>query len=373
METIAVIQSIDNGAFYIRTSNAHEAEAKVSDKISQDTTISGDPSNTQDSVLALFFNNSKKVIELKGSESITLSDEYIELLELTMDENLLEQSDTKASEEVKDKEKLAKNEEFLKEIENLEETASGENDEGDNTKDLTVSSMNYNSEYSVSSSYGKSNMENLEANLGDSVTTIDPNTQTVNEDIELSISTTNQTEEAVNVNEVIASANAKDLNNDNTDIKYSLDIDHNYLQIDEDSGEVTLTQAGVDAINNDTGIDLTSISFTIIASGSQTQVSSEGSFSISRVNDNEVLIDSVNKNDVLEDGINTNTIVAKVNASDLDDGSLSYSVNGTNASYVSVDSNGEVTLTQAGVDAINSETFNNEDNSFTFSVKISDG
>jgi hypothetical protein len=577
MKTIAKVDSINNGKFYIKSFD-DEYEAKDSSELSMGIIISGDPLNTQNSSLKLHFLDSDTFVILKGSGSITLDDELLEALELSLSDN----PNLEIEEEVA-KEETTNDEKAVEEIEKLEETASGD-DTGDGTgdvvNDLTVNSMNYNSEDSVSSDYALSDLANLGAqnndfsrtntltpqslepqpslslvkfsileeslsltskvaqvnisngddiytytlvdndylridgnsgeiyltqsgidainsdqgedidslsfkviassssntiqedyslvvsriddnnpvinvNVTSSLTeesvntndvivnvsssdldddsnivysieganknyfTIDSNTgevkltntgvlainsddgidltniplkivasdgtNSVSEDINISVSRIDendpivnitkvtQVEEDVNIGDVVATINTSDLD-DTSIISYTLDgVNKDYFTVDQNTGEIKLTAAGVNAIDSDIGVDITSIPLDVIVSDGTNSVSNAISIDVTRVNDNEVVIDSLSKNNVKEDDISINTVVAKVNASDLDDGTLSYTISGTNASYVSVDSTGEVKLTQAGVDAINSETFNNESNNFTFSIKVSDG
>ena len=72
-----------------------------------------------------------------------------------------------------------------------------------------------------------------------------------------------QTEESVNVGDTVATLTTNDLD-DNSVSSYSIKDGENkdYFTIDENSGEIKLTQAGVDVINSDEGVDITSIALT---------------------------------------------------------------------------------------------------------------
>ena len=69
------------------------------------------------------------------------------------------------------------------------------------------------------------------------------------------------TEGSVAAGDVVATFTASDLDDADT-VTFSLTSgnDQGYFAIDSGTGVVTLTQAGVDAINSDAGVDLTSLS-----------------------------------------------------------------------------------------------------------------
>ena len=185
------------------------------------------------------------------------------------------------------------------------------------------------------------------------------------------------TEGAINTNTVVATFTASDLDGDDT-VTFSLTNgnDQGYFAIDSSTGVVTLTQAGVDAINSDAGVDLTSLNLGVTASdGSHSSSESTVIVNIDRINDNAPVMDTTAGSTVTEGSINTNTVVASFTASDLDDAdTVTFSLtSGNDQGYFAIDSStGVVTLTQAGVDAINSDA-GVDLNSLSLGVTASDG
>ncbi len=185
------------------------------------------------------------------------------------------------------------------------------------------------------------------------------------------------TEGSINTNTVVATFTASDLDGDDT-VTFSLTSgnDQGYFAIDSSTGVVTLTQAGVDAINSDAGVDLTSLSLGVTASdGSHSSSESTVTVNIDRINDNAPVMDTAAGSTVTEGSINTNTVVASFTASDLDDAdTVTFSLtSGNDQGYFAIDSStGVVTLTQAGVDAINSDA-GVDLNSLSLGVTASDG
>ena len=135
--------------------------------------------------------------------------------------------------------------------------------------------------------------------------------------------------------------------------------DQGYFAIDSSTGVVTLTQAGVDAINSDAGVDLTSLSLGVTASdGSHSSSESTVTVNIDRINDNAPVMDTAAGSTVTEGSVAAGDVVATFTASDLDDAdTVTFSLtSGNDQGYFAIDSStGEVSLTQAGVDAINSD------------------
>ena len=185
------------------------------------------------------------------------------------------------------------------------------------------------------------------------------------------------TEESIDTNTVVASFTASDLDDADT-VTFSLTSgnDQGYFAIDSSTGVVTLTQAGVDAINSDAGIDINSLSLGVTASdGTRTSSESTVSVDITRINDNAPVMDTASGSTITEGSINTNTVVASFTASDLDDAdTVTFSLTGGNdQGYFAIDSStGVVTLTQAGVNAINSDA-GIDINSLSLGVTASDG
>ncbi|MBE3667743.1 hypothetical protein BOO25_02135 [Vibrio navarrensis] len=185
------------------------------------------------------------------------------------------------------------------------------------------------------------------------------------------------TEESVSVGDVVATFTTRDLDDVNGEISYSITSgnDNGYFAIDSETGEVTLTQAGVDAINSDAGVDLTSLTLGVTASdGTNTSSESQVTVNITRVNDNAPTIDTAAGSTVTEESVSTSTVVATFTASDLDDqDNVTYEItSGNDNNYFAIDSDGKVTLTDAGVAAINSDA-GVDLTSLTLGVTASDG
>ncbi|PNM61312.1 cadherin repeat domain-containing protein [Vibrio vulnificus] len=166
------------------------------------------------------------------------------------------------------------------------------------------------------------------------------------------------TEESVSTSTVVATFTASDLDDqDNVTYEITSGNDNNYFAIDSD-GKVTLTDAGVAAINSDAGVDLTSLTLGVTASdGTNTSSESQVTVNITRVNDNAPTIDTAAGSTVTEESVSTSTVVATFTASDLDDqDNVTYEItSGNDNNYFAIDSDGKVTLTDAGVAAINSD------------------
>ncbi|MCI9726111.1 hypothetical protein JMY10_24195, partial [Vibrio parahaemolyticus] len=135
--------------------------------------------------------------------------------------------------------------------------------------------------------------------------------------------------------------------------------------------EVKLTQAGVDAVNND---ELNLKDLTISASvsdGVNPTANDSDSLIVNRVNDAPTIkVDAVES--ITEDAVNTDTVVATLTVRDTDtsEDQLTVSLeNNSNGYFVLVGD--EVKLTQAGVDAVNNDELNLKD--LTISVSVSDG
>ncbi|WP_407553086.1 Ig-like domain-containing protein, partial [Vibrio parahaemolyticus] len=135
--------------------------------------------------------------------------------------------------------------------------------------------------------------------------------------------------------------------------------------------EVKLTQAGVDAVNND---ELNLKGLTISASvsdGVNPTASDSDSLIVNRVNDAPTIkVDAVES--ITEDAVSTDTVVATLTVRDTDtpEDQLTVSLeNNSNGYFVLVGD--EVKLTQAGVDAVNNDELNLKD--LTISASVSDG
>ncbi|HGF3724604.1 TPA: tandem-95 repeat protein, partial [Vibrio parahaemolyticus] len=178
------------------------------------------------------------------------------------------------------------------------------------------------------------------------------------------------TEDAVSTDTVVATLTVRDTDTPEDQVTVSLKNNSNgYFVLVGD--EVKLTQAGVDAVNND---ELNLKDLTISASvsdGVNPTASDSDSLIVNRVNDAPTIkVDAVES--ITEDAVNTDTVVATLTVRDTDtpEDQLAVSLeNNSNGYFVLVGN--EVKLTQAGVDAVNNDELNLKD--LTISASVSDG
>ncbi|ENJ1742775.1 tandem-95 repeat protein [Vibrio parahaemolyticus] len=178
------------------------------------------------------------------------------------------------------------------------------------------------------------------------------------------------TEDAVSTDTVVATLEVADTDTPEDQLTVSLENNSNgYFVLV--GNEVKLTQAGVDAVNND---ELNLKDLTISASvsdGVNPAASDSDSLIVNRVNDAPTIkVDAVES--ITEDAVNTDTVVATLTVRDTDtsEDQLTVSLeNNSNGYFVLVGD--EVKLTQAGVDAVNNDELNLKD--LTISASVSDG
>ncbi len=178
------------------------------------------------------------------------------------------------------------------------------------------------------------------------------------------------TEDAVSTDTVVATLTVRDTDTSEDQLTVSLENNSNgYFVLV--GNEVKLTQAGVDAVNND---ELNLKDLTISASvsdGVNPTASDSDSLIVNRVNDAPTIkVDAVES--ITEDAVNTDTVVATLTVRDTDtpEDQLTVSLeNNSNGYFVLVGN--EVKLTQAGVDAVNNDELNLKD--LTISASVSDG
>ncbi|HCG8743907.1 TPA: tandem-95 repeat protein, partial [Vibrio parahaemolyticus] len=178
------------------------------------------------------------------------------------------------------------------------------------------------------------------------------------------------TEDAVSTDTVVATLTVRDTDTPEDQLTVSLENNSNgYFVLVGD--EVKLTQAGVDAVNND---ELNLKGLTISASvsdGVNPTASDSDSLIVNRVNDAPTIkVDAVQS--ITEDAVSTDTVVATLTVRDTDtpEDQLTVSLeNNSNGYFVLVGN--EVKLTQAGVDAVNNDELNLKD--LTISASVSDG
>ena len=178
------------------------------------------------------------------------------------------------------------------------------------------------------------------------------------------------TEDAVSTDTVVATLTVRDTDTPEDQLTVSLENNSNgYFVLV--GNEVKLTQAGVDAVNND---ELNLKDLTISASvsdGVNPTASDSDSLIVNRVNDAPTIkVDAVES--ITEDAVSTDTVVATLTVRDTDtpEDQLTVSLeNNSNGYFVLVGN--EVKLTQAGVDAVNNDELNLKD--LTISASVSDG
>ncbi|MBE4112156.1 tandem-95 repeat protein, partial [Vibrio parahaemolyticus] len=178
------------------------------------------------------------------------------------------------------------------------------------------------------------------------------------------------TEDAVNTDTVVATLTVRDTDTPEDQLTVSLENNSNgYFVLV--GNEVKLTQAGVDAVNND---ELNLKDLTISASvsdGVNPTANDSDSLVVNRVNDAPTIkVDAVES--ITEDAVNTDTVVATLTVRDTDtpEDQLTVSLeNNSNGYFVLVGN--EVKLTQAGVDAVNNDELNLKD--LAISASVSDG
>ncbi|EJG0970400.1 tandem-95 repeat protein [Vibrio parahaemolyticus] len=178
------------------------------------------------------------------------------------------------------------------------------------------------------------------------------------------------TEDAVSTDTVVATLTVRDTDTPEDQLTVSLENNSNgYFVLVGD--EVKLTQAGVDAVNND---ELNLKDLTISASvsdGVNPTASDSDSLIVNRVNDAPTIkVDAVES--ITEDAVSTDTVLATLTVRDTDtpEDQLTVSLeNNSNGYFVLVGN--EVKLTQAGVDAVNNDELNLKD--LAISASVSDG
>ncbi len=178
------------------------------------------------------------------------------------------------------------------------------------------------------------------------------------------------TEDAVNTDTVVATLTVRDTDTPEDQLTVSLENNSNgYFVLV--GNEVKLTQAGVDAVNNDE-LNLKDLTIsTSVSDGVNPTASDSDSLIVNRVNDAPTIkVDAVES--ITEDAVSTDTVVATLTVRDTDtpEDQLTVSLeNNSNGYFVLVGN--EVKLTQAGVDAVNNDELNLKD--LTISASVSDG
>ena len=177
------------------------------------------------------------------------------------------------------------------------------------------------------------------------------------------------TEDIITTNDTVLKVLGKDVDDGDT-LSYSLSGANSSLASIDTNGNITLTQAGVDAVNND-NLELSTLDLTVEVNDGIHTTTQDISLDVTRVNDNAPTIQVSNKAILTEESVSVGDTLATITGNDLDNNTLSYSLSGANASLASIDTNGNITLTQAGVDAINNDSLNL--NKLDLIVEVNDG
>ncbi|MCS0056138.1 tandem-95 repeat protein [Vibrio parahaemolyticus] len=178
------------------------------------------------------------------------------------------------------------------------------------------------------------------------------------------------TEDAVSTDTVVATLTVRDTDTPEDQLTVSLENNSNgYFVLV--GNEVKLTQAGVDAVNNDE-LNLKDLAISAsVSDGVNPTANDSDSLIVNRVNDAPTIkVDAVES--ITEDAVNTDTVVATLTVRDTDtsEDQLTVSLeNNSNGYFVLVGN--EVKLTQAGVDAVNNDELNLKD--MAISASVSDG
>ncbi|EGR3003602.1 RTX toxin, partial [Vibrio parahaemolyticus] len=178
------------------------------------------------------------------------------------------------------------------------------------------------------------------------------------------------TEDAVSTDMVVATLTVRDTDTPEDQLTVSLENNSNgYFVLV--GNEVKLTQAGVDAVNNDE-LNLKDLAISAsVSDGVNPTASDSDSLVVNRVNDAPTIkVDAVES--ITEDAVSTDTVLATLTVRDTDtpEDQLTVSLeNNSNGYFVLVGD--EVKLTQAGVDAVNNDELNLKD--LTISASVSDG
>ncbi|MBE4197728.1 tandem-95 repeat protein [Vibrio parahaemolyticus] len=178
------------------------------------------------------------------------------------------------------------------------------------------------------------------------------------------------TEDAVSTDTVVATLTVRDTDTPEDQLTVSLENNSNgYFVLV--GNEVKLTQAGVDAVNNDE-LNLKDLAISAsVSDGVNPTANDSDSLIVNRVNDAPTIkVDAVES--ITEDAVNTDTVVATLTVRDTDtsEDQLTVSLeNNSNGYFVLVGN--EVKLTQAGVDAVNNDELNLKD--LAISASVSDG
>lgn len=188
----------------------------------------------------------------------------------------------------------------------------------------------------------------------------------VNDNVpDITLATIPLTENAVEEGMVVATFSGSDA--DGNTLTYTLsDNDDGYLALGD--GEITLTRAGFEAIEND-ALAIESLEIYLTATDGLFEVSASDIVVVTRVNDNSPAVD-ITTSDVSETSAAVGQIVAVVAVSDADGDEVTLELLNNDDNYFAL-SDGNVTLTAAGVTAIQDDSL--DITNLTVTVRASDG
>ncbi|WP_407334369.1 hypothetical protein [Enterovibrio sp. 27052020O] len=191
------------------------------------------------------------------------------------------------------------------------------------------------------------------------------NSDTDNNAPAVTLAMSDVTEESVSEGQAVAMITATDPNNDDVTVNL-LNNEAGYFRIED--GQVVLTQAGVEAINDD-GLGLDSLEIVVEASDGELIEQTSGTLNVNKVNDNvpTLTVDAVN---VTEEAVTEGMVLATYSASDADGNTLTFTLTDNDDGYLSLQ-DGTVILTAEGVAAINNDALSVE--GIAVNITVSDG
>ncbi|WP_434762799.1 tandem-95 repeat protein [Vibrio fortis] len=185
-----------------------------------------------------------------------------------------------------------------------------------------------------------------------------------------------QVENVAQEGDTVATFTASDLDNDDADVTYSITSgnENSYFTINEDTGVVTLTAAGEQALANDKLTDTDYVLGVTATDGTDNSAEAFATIKFDGVNDAPV-IDTATGSTQVENVAQEGDTVATFTASDLDndDADVTYSItSGNENSYFTINEDtGVVTLTAAGEQALANDKLTDTD--YVLGVTATDG
>ncbi len=178
--------------------------------------------------------------------------------------------------------------------------------------------------------------------------------------------------------DVLGTVQASDV--DSANVTYSITTNENgYYAIDANTGEITLTPAGVAAYANDFELGDNAQVITVTASDGTNSTDITVNLNETDVDDTAPVFEDPSGNPVTDytftyaENSTDTDVLGTVQASDVDSANVTYSITTNENGYYAIDANtGEITLTPAGVAAYAND-FEDGDNAQVITVTASDG